>query len=399
MADNIVPLQAWKHQVQQGERGPKKSLTNLMIYLRNVPGLGRTFCFNELSGEVEWNGRAVTDEDYVDVRLMIEAAGYQPDKSDIPPAVARLAQDRTYHPVRDYLDALKWDGKPRLNHWLRDMLGAPNHPLMEVFGAKFMTGAVARVYDPGCQMDNMIVLEGAQGLGKTTAVGALFGRDYMTSGVSDFGSKEAAIAIQGRWVVEIAELAALNRSDIRDAKKFISETIDRYRPVHGRNTISRPRRCVFVGTTNEHQYLKDGTGNRRYWPVPCTRIDVDGIKAARDQLWAEAVARFRGNELWWITDQSELDLAQAAQADRVEEDVWASPIDQWLAAPNQSCTSFVLTSEILLEALHVPVDKQNKALEMRVAEHLSKRGWARKKQRIPGVPKPRWGYLRPPVQP
>ena len=335
MADNkIIPLNAWRGSLEPGRNGAKKTLANLLLFIQNTPGLGKSIRFNEFTGRVEWRGAPLQDEDLIEMRLMIEEAGrndnFDADRTDIRPMIERVALDNKYDPVRDYLDNLKWDGTARINTWLRDFMGAPDHPVIGIFGAKFLIGAVARCYAPGCQMDNMLVLEGRQGAGKTTACAALFGREYMISSISDFKSKEASIALQGRWVVEVAELAALNKTDVRDVKKFITETVDQYRPVHGRSTIDRPRRCVFVGTTNEHQYLKDATGNRRFWPVPCGDISVEGIRDNRDQLWAEAVALFRGDEPWWITDDSHIKLAEAAQADRTEEDPWGL---LWIAQP------------------------------------------------------------------
>lgn len=399
MTDKIIPLNAWKGRLAEGKNGAKKTLANLLLFLENTPGLGKSIRFNDFTGRPEWRGRPLQDEDLIEMRLLIEEAGrdhnFDADRTDIRPMVERVALENKYDPVRDYLDGLKWDGKARLGTWLRDIMGAPDHPVIGVFGTKFLIGAVARVYEPGCQMDNMLVLEGRQGAGKTTACAALFGRDYMISSISDFKSKEAAIALQGRWVVEVAELAALNKTDVRDVKKFITETVDQYRPVHGRSTIDRPRRCVFVGTTNEHQYLKDATGNRRFWPVPCGDIDMDGIRENRDQLWAEAVALYRSGEPWWIVDAGQIKLAEAAQAERTEEDPWGETIDRWLAEPEQVMTEFVTVSTVLTHALRVPIERQDKRFEMRVADHLAKRKWKRARRRpVKGLP-PVWVWERP----
>lgn len=400
MADNkIIPLNAWRGSLEPGRNGAKKTLANLLLFIQNTPGLGKSIRFNEFTGRVEWRGAPLQDEDLIEMRLMIEEAGrndnFDADRTDIRPMIERVALDNKYDPVRDYLDNLKWDGTARINTWLRDFMGAPDHPVIGIFGAKFLIGAVARCYAPGCQMDNMLVLEGRQGAGKTTACAALFGREYMISSISDFKSKEASIALQGRWVVEVAELAALNKTDVRDVKKFITETVDQYRPVHGRSTIDRPRRCVFVGTTNEHQYLKDATGNRRFWPVPCGDISVEGIRDNRDQLWAEAVALFRGDEPWWLTDASHIKLAEAAQADRTEEDPWGEDIDRWLAEPEQAIAEFITVNGVLSHALKVPIERRDKRLEMRVSDHLAKRKWQRVKRRIAKNSPPVWCWERP----
>jgi putative DNA primase/helicase len=272
-------------------------------------------------------------------------------------------------------------------------MGAPSHEILSVFGAKFLIGAVARIYQPGCQMDNALVFEGAQGAGKTSAVAILFGREHMISSISDFKGKEASISLQGRWVAEIAELAALKKTDITDVKKFITETVDQYRPPFGRGTVDRPRRCVFIGTTNERQYLKDQTGNRRFWPVPCGQVDVAALAADRGNLWAEAVARYRANEPWWITDRETLAKAELAQADRAMQDPWDEQIERWLL--DNPGIDFITSARLLTEALKVDIPRQGRAEEMRVAELMSVKGWAHKRS-IPGPGmKRKWGFSRP----
>lgn len=395
MAD-VVDLGAWKGKLDRNGRGEaKRNLRNLMLCLQKIPGLGKSIKFNVFTGRVEWRGQPLQDENIVDIRLMIEDSGFEPTTSDVYPAVVRHAHDNAYDPVLEYLDGLDWDKTPRLDKWLRDYMGAPDHDILTVFGSKFLIGAVARIYEPGCQMDNMLVFEGKQGAGKTTAVSALFGRDYMISSISDFKSKEASIALQGRWCAEIAELAALKKTDITDVKKFITETIDQYRPVHGKNTIDRARRCVFIGTTNERQYLKDATGNRRFWPVPCGDVDVPKIAADRDQLWAEAVARYRQGEKWWIEDIEHLAQAETIQSDRASQDPWAEVIDAWLDAPENFHIKFVTTARVLKDAIRMDPAHMNRADEMRVGEHLDRRGWAHAR-RIPAPGQKRvWGYDRP----
>jgi len=394
MPEKIIPLNAWKGKIEQGPRGPKKNLRNLMLHLQNLPGLGKALKFNDFTGRVEWKGEPLQDEDIIDIRLMIEDSGFEPTTSDVLPAVIRHAHDNKFDPVRDYLDGLEWDKVPRINRWLQYYMGAPDHEILEIFGSKFLIGAVARIYEPGCQMDNMLVFEGKQGAGKTTACAALFGRDYMISSISDFKSKEASIALQGRWVAEIAELSALYKTDIRDVKKFITETIDQFRPPYGKGYIERPRRCVFIATTNERQYLKDATGNRRFWPVPCADVKVPELTQVRDQLWAEAVLRYSKGEPWWLTDIEHITQAEAIQGDRSEQDPWGEVIDMWLDTPEIKVRDFVTCAFVLQEAIKMPTDRQNRGDEMRVANHLAKRGWKHMKRRPHAGAKPTWGWAR-----
>lgn len=398
--EKVVPLNAWHGKVQKDGRGkPRKNLHNLFLFLKESPGLGRTLRFNEFAGRVEWNGAPLADEDIIEIRLIIEEAGsalgFEPLANDVRQAVYRHAQENKFDPVREYLDGLKWDNRPRLDTWLKDYMGGPDHEMIAVFGAKFLIGAVARVYEPGCQMDNMLVFEGKQGAGKTTAVAALFGRDYMISSISDFKSRDASIYLQGRWVAEIAELAALTKTDIRDVKKFLTETVDQYRPVNGKEVIDRPRRTVFVGTTNEHQYLKDATGNRRFWPVPCGEVKVQQIAADRDQLWAEAVHRYRAQEPWWLTDEAQVCAAEAVQSERAEQDPWGEMIDAWLDEPENRSIEFITATAVLRNALKMTADRIDRREEMRVSNHLAKRGWQHVR-RIPYQGAKRvWGFIRP----
>ena len=379
---------AWRSDLIEGKHGPVKCMTNTVLYLENLTKFAGQFRFNQLSCLVELAGRPLQDTDYVDIRIVIENAGYIPEKSDLPLAVERVARNRSYHPIQDYLGAQVWDEQPRLDTWLSNYLGAEDHPLMRSFASKFLIGAVARVFEPGCKMDNMLVFEGPQGLGKTTAVGALFGEQYMTSGIEDFGNKDAAIGIEGRWVVELAELAALNKSDVLKAKKWITETADQYRPPYGRHTVRRPRQIVIIGTTNDSNYLKDTTGNRRYWPVPVKAIDIPGVRQARDQIWAEAVHRYRHGEEWWL-DAHDTVQAAAVQRDRIEEDVWAGDLDVLLAEPEVIALGYV-TVPALLAGLNLTVDRRGKAQEMRVAQHLASRGYSRIKMRVNGKPSNVW---------
>lgn len=190
------------------------------------------------------------------------------------------------------------------------------------------------------------------------------------------------------WVVELAELAALNKSDVLKAKKFITETVDQFRPPYGRHTVRRPRQCVIIGTTNDDKYLKDTTGNRRYWPVPVHAIDIAGLRSVRDQLWAEAVQRYRYAEQWWLTDE-DTRLAEAVQRDRIDEDVWAPQLDGLLASPEFAIRDYVTVSGLLM-GLNLEVDRRTKAHEMRVALHLASRGYTKAKIRIDQRPTSVW---------
>lgn len=373
MMSNVVDLNAWRHQIQMGSQGPKKNLTNLMVHLRNLPGLGKTIRLNEMTGQVEWHQQPITDTDYVDIQMIVEQAQFQPSKNDIPIAVARLAQDNKYHPVRDYLDSLKWDNVPRLDRFLHILFGTPDTEYERVIGSKFLIGAVARVYEPGCKMDNMLVLEGPQNLGKSSALAALFGRQYFTEMVNELRDhKRFMEQIAGKWVVEFAELSAIRRADVELVKAVISMQIDRARLSYGRNPVELPRQCVLaasVNPKNDSGYLTDSTGNRRFWPVRCTKIDMAKLVRKRDQLWAEAVVRYRSGEQWWL-EADQTSIAADEQADRMAVDPWADFLEDKLTR------GFRYTSvQILTEMMKVPIDRIDGFMKTRLADVMTSLGW------------------------
>lgn len=378
MMAEVYELNAWKHQLQQGEKGPKRNLTNLMMHLRNLPGMGSQFRLNELSGNVEWKGRELTDTSYIDVRLQIEAANYQPTEKDLPTAIMRIAEEHAYNPVAEYLNGLQWDGTPRLNQWLQRVFGVADNELHQAFGRMFLISAVARALNPGCKADTMLILEGPQGLKKSTAVQVLFGAEYVLNGLRAFHGQEAGIAMQGRWAVDLGELSGMRTADMRDVKHFLTIEVDNYRPLFGRSTVNRPRRVVFIGSTNEYNYLTDPSGARRFWPVPCKTVDIKLLREKRDQLWAEAVQLYSAGEQWWIDRDSQLwDLAEAAQTERYSESVFAPAIEKFLNQPESRLRVCVTAAEILT-GIGVTA-AQHKSLESDVTSHLTTIKWRKKR--------------------
>lgn len=375
-----IPLNAWRARLQIGSKGEKKTLYNLMMYLRNLPGLGSAIRYNELSGMVEWKSRPIRDADYIDMQIMVEQAGFQPNKTDIPAAVARLAFDHAYHPVRDYIDGLEWDGVNRLDRFLPILFGAEDTPYVRAVGARWMIGAVARVYEPGCKMDTMLVLEGKQGLRKSSALRALFGAPFFTEMVTVLRDHKGFVEqILGKWVVEFAELASLKGADIELAKGVIAMQVDKIRPSYGRNTVDYPRRCVLAASVNPKSgqgYLKDTTGNRRFWPVSCTAIDIEKLTRKRDQLWAEAVKRYQDGEQWWLT--AEEDALAAIECDaRMQTDAWEEVVERELV------TNFTYTStQILTDIIKMPIERHDQRAKDRIATVMKSLGWEQPKSPV-----------------
>ncbi len=269
-------------------------------------------------------------------------------------AVEAVARDNSFHPVRDWLDGLVWDGKPRLDSWLTDYLGAvvddiQNVDYLKEIGPKFLISMVARIYRPGCKVDYMLILEGGQGSVKSSACRVLAGAEYFSDALRDVTHKDASQHLRGLWLVEIAELEAMGKAETSAMKAFITRVTERYRPPFGRKEVIEPRQCVFVGTTNEGVYLKDSTGNRRSWPVKVRLVDLAALKRDRDQLFAEAVARFHQGEQWWPEPEAEAQYIVPAQRSRMVRDIWHDHIEAWLegvAPADQYITSGAIAFNI-----------------------------------------------------
>lgn len=295
------------------------------------------------------------------------------------------------NPLREWLDTLKWDGQKRLDTWLTAYLGAYDTPYSRFVGAKWMISAVARVYVPGCKADHLMVLEGPQGKGKSTALRVLAGAKYFADTPIEIGSKDAYIALRGKWVIELAELASTNKTESDRLKAFFSSPSDSYRPPYGQSNANFPRACVFAGTVNHKVYLRDETGNRRYWPVECGVIDTEGLAVDRGQLWAEAVHRYQAGERWW-PELAERPMIEEAQSEREETDLWQATIYSWLESePAKTIlkkSGAITAPQILEGALRLETGRCGRAEQMRVGSVMSQASWIRVRRN----PDRAWGY-------
>lgn len=373
MAAEAIPLNAWRSRLQIGSKGERKTMYNLVLYVRNLSGIGPELKFNELTSQIEWKGRPLREADYVDIQMLIEHAGFLPSKSDVPAAVNRVALDNAYNPITDYLDKLAWDGKPRLSRWMQSLLGANDTEFVRAIGPKVLISAVARARDPGCKVDTVLVLEGDQGIRKSSAIAVLFGEEYTAESVSLFDQhNKMVMQMMGAWVVELAEFVAFFKKDSASVKGLISMRSDKVVLPYAKIATVHPRRCVFFGTINPEDfgYLTDGTGNRRYWPVSVTKIDLAGIRKWRDQLWAEAQHLYRQGERWWLEKDEEA-LATAQTAARQEQDAWEPLLGEKLAGIPE------VTPTAAMRLLGIPTDRMDRKAQMRVATVLKALGYKR----------------------
>lgn len=288
---------------------------------------------------------------------------------------------RQYHPIVDWLRDLRWDGSHRLDNWLVNAFDCDPTAFNRAAGAKMLIAAVRRVMHPGCKFDQMMVLEGAQGIGKSRALRILFSDPWFSDAIpADLASKDAAMALLGVWCLEFAEIEHLIRAEVETIKAFLSRSVDRYRPPYGKSYIERPRQGVLIGTTNSDDYLRDASGNRRIWPVRCKTADPDWIRVNRDQLWAEAVVREASGEPIWLEDSEVRAEANQAQSERMATDPWGESIANFIRGK-----SYVLIPAILGEALSIPKDRWTPGTERRVGSVLRQAGWTKKRERLSGA--------------
>jgi len=314
-------------------------------------------------------------------------------------AVRVVAQGNAYHPVRDWLSSLEWDGTFRLQSWLQTYFRAPDTEYVRKVGFWWLISAVARVLDPGCKADHALVLEGPQGIGKSSGVRALLpDPKWFHDSDVPIGDKDSYLVINGRWIVEFAELDSLRKAEVSAIKKYLSSCVDIYRPPYGRTTIEVPRQVVFVGTVNHSEYLRDDTGNRRFWPVPCGAVDTAGLSTVRNQLWAEALQAYRFAEHWWPSSAEEEELCSVQQEDRREVDSWEDKIASWLSA-HPSHADCITVAEVLEDALGY-VDSEGrprpttKADSNRVAGILRNQGYTRTRGKADASGHRPWQYVR-----
>ena len=329
-----------------GQGNPQRTLKNFKNTFLNAPQLKGKLRRNLFSGKIDVDGDLPwerigesgvwSDDDVNQLRIWMEPYFGKCTKNDVIDAVAACAREQAYHPVRDYLDSLTWDGTARLDTLFIDYLGAADTAYTRSVTRKSFVAAVARAMRPGCKYDTMPVLIGGQGRHKSTIL-AKMGGAWFSDSLRTFDGKDAMETIQGTWINEIAEMQAMSKTDVNAVKAFLSKTNDYYREAYGRYAADRARQCVFFGTTNSRDCLVDTTGGRRFLPID---IDQQGrtknvfadLDAERDQLWAEAVHYWKAGESLHLPPELE-EKAKVVQEDHRQRHPWEGIIAEFLERP------------------------------------------------------------------
>ena len=392
---------------QTAQGAMRKTFLNLLSYLRvKDSGLYKIFGYNELSSRVEfvspapWHkGRmprwtVVTGTDmkmlkgYLSTRYKFEAS-----TQSIEEAVTNVAYHAKFHPVKEYLNRLLWDGTPRLDTWLSCFLGAENSTYSRAVGRKVLCAAVMRAFSPGIKFDHVLVLEGRQDLGKSTVV-EILGGEWASDAPVDPHSRDTVDAMQGRWIIEIAEMEVLRKTDEDALKAFITRRTDRCRLAYGLTTIDFPRQSIFIATKNpraDGTYLKDDTGNRRWWPIACGQAQVDfkGLMRARDQLFAEAVAVCRkkpGEPLYMETLEMKEEASRIVSARHAEHE-WTEHVASWIAETDkrpETRREHLTVRDIFIDAMRGEDVKLDRKGTLAIASILRSLGWAQAFRRVDG---------------
>lgn len=312
--EEVVIDNKWKRELDFTEKGTLvKNINNALLLIENDTALRGAIGYDDFTRRpvttrpLPWKATPGpwSDSDDAALRHHLEHVHSYRAREDVQDALTIVLQRHTFHPVRDYLDGLTWDGKPRVDRLLVDFMGAEDTEYVRQVTRKWLCAAAARVRSPGCKMDTMLILVGPQGLGKSQFFARLARQpEWFSDSMSEFDNKKESMEqLAGKWILEIGELAGMKRADVEGIKTFLSKQADDYRPSYGRRLLSFPRQCVFGGTSNRDDFLQDATGARRFWPVTvknASRMWAEMTKDYVDQVWAEADAMYAMGEVLYL---------------------------------------------------------------------------------------------------
>jgi len=385
----------WGQLIKRPRGGIEDCRENVFLVLHHHPDWAGVLGFDEFAFRIvkrkptPWGappGEWTPADDYElglwlarELDIVIKAEG------SLVAGVAMAAHRAKFHPVREFIAAQRWDAVPRLDFWLVECLGVADSPYARLAGRYFIMGMVNRVLMPGCPMHYMLILEGRQGKGKSSALRTL-AQPWFADTPFKLGDKDAMLNLSGAWLYEIAEMDSFNRAETTAVKSFVTGQTDRVREPYSRRFVDKARQSVLAGTTNQHEYFKDNTGNRRFWPVSVGALDLERLRAWREQLFAEAAHLLAAGHKYHPTRQEELLYFMPEQESREIGDPWLDLIAAWLNLNNvwprltaTGAREELTTAMIMREALHVPSDRIDNTRQMaiRVGLCMRKLGWRR----------------------
>lgn len=371
---------------------------NVSTILRNDSTWRGVVSFDEFSNRVVKrapppyaHGRAgewVSDDDSRTAAWLAQVYGLVVSSIQVLEAVEMVARESPVHPVREYLQGLAWDGTPRLAHWLIDHAGVEDNEYTRAVSQFFLRAMVKRVMEPGCKFDYCLVLEGSEGLRKSS-LASLLGGPWFSDTDLDLTHKDSMSALQGKWLHEFSEMDSVTRAEAAKQKSFLSRQVDEFRPVYGRRQISCPRQSVFVGTTNEDEYIKEGQGARRFWPIKVRcEIDINALREIRDQLFAEAVHDYRAGLPTAPDAETQRTVFRPVQGRRVVQESMIDALHDWVLEPGPaeltrrmthgSCFSL---ADAAIRGLHISAAQLTRDLQIRIGKALHALGCERIEKR------------------
>lgn len=402
----------WQLLFLTGKDGPKGCAQNVSLIFENDLRWKGVFAENVFTGAIdiikqppipEIETGELSDQHVSMIHIWVEENyGIVIQDAAMKKGLINNSTKNRYHPVKDYLNELPtWDNEPRADHWLKETLGSKDAPdeYLRAVGSRFLIGAVRRIVNSpeATKVDNMLVFEGLQGDGKSTLIEALF-TPWHGDTPLPLGDKDAYINIRGSWGYELAEMDSFNKATVSTAKSFLSSHTDNFRPPFGTKNMKYPRQTVLIGSVNHSEYLTDSSGNRRYWPIWADKVNIEWLKDNREQLWAEALHRFRQGEIHWVDHKIEPELVaiiKYEQALREHPDAWEAKLFLWMD-DGQCFKEHYSTIDLLIDVLEIDIRSVNKSHEMKLSNAMQKLGWTRQRRRVEGhkVPRP-YLYIPP----
>lgn len=375
-------------QTAQGQ--PICNVDNALRVIEGVPDFKDLIWFDEFHQKyfTHWNSKKPREWQDVDTlnltAFMQRNLGLRRMSDDmIHKAAVIYAHRRIKNEPRDWMDGLKWDGDYRIETFLPVCFGTADNEYSRAASRNFWIGMVARIYSPGCQVDNMVVLEGGQGIGKTRAL-RIIGGPWYTEAHESVTSNDFFMVLHGKMIIEIAELDAFSRAEVTRIKQVVTCTTDRYRSPYGRAAQDHPRMSIFAATTNEKHYFRDNTGARRFWPVMCGAINHAMLEENREQFFAEAIECYKRGEKWY---EMPAGVTEKEQEARRQSDVWEDAIHDFVINRRE-----VTVREVASECLMIDIGKLDRAAQMRIAGILRLLGWNKRHRWEDGVQGKGW-YL------